>query len=97
MNVLFALFRPVPTCFADENDKVSRDGGAARCVAVRCIACRYVSKGRNAKTKKCLNLGSYNYLGFADDWNTTCRESVFEAFEDYSVSSCSPRLDCGAQ
>ena len=21
---------------------------------------------------KCLNLGSYNYLGFADDWDVTC-------------------------
>jgi serine palmitoyltransferase len=24
----------------------------------------------------CLNLGSYNYLGFADDWNLTCKDGV---------------------
>jgi serine palmitoyltransferase len=49
----------------------------------------------DSKTKDCLNLGSYNYLGFADDWNSTCKDFVFEAFEDYSVGTCSPRLDCG--
>mgnify|MGYP003886456955 CR=1 FL=1 len=49
----------------------------------------------NAPIKKCLNLGSYNYLGFADDWNNTCKEFVFSAFDRYSVGSCSTRLDCG--
>ena len=52
----------------------------------------YETKG---SSKKCLNLGSYNYLGFADDWNSTCRDFVFEAFDDYSASACSTRLDCG--
>ena len=33
--------------------------------------------------------------GFADDWNSTCKEYVFSAFEDYSVGSGSPRLDAG--
>lgn len=27
-------------------------------------------------TTPCLNLGSYNYLGFADDWNSTCGDDV---------------------
>eukprot|EP00956_Cyclotella_meneghiniana_P038964 scaffold163403_cov22-Cyclotella_meneghiniana.AAC.1 len=27
--------------------------------------------GRAVRT--CLNLGSYNYLGFADDWDITCK------------------------
>lgn len=27
----------------------------------------------NGKTRDCLNLGSYNYLGFADDWHDTCK------------------------
>lgn len=51
--------------------------------------------GEAAQSRKCLNLGSYNYLGFADDWNTTCKDFVFEAFDDYSTSMCSTRLDCG--
>jgi serine palmitoyltransferase len=54
----------------------------------------YESKGSES-TKKCLNLGSYNYLGFADDWNNTCKDFVFEAFDHFSTSSCSTRLDCG--
>lgn len=48
-----------------------------------------------SKNKKCLNLGSYNYLGFADDWNSTCKDFVFEAFDQFSAGSCSTRLDCG--
>ena len=54
----------------------------------------YESKG-SEHSRKCLNLGSYNYLGFADDWNSTCKDFVFEAFDDYSVGTCSTRLDCG--
>lgn len=48
-----------------------------------------------AHVQKCLNLGSYNYLGFADDWNNTCKDFVFEAFDEFSASTCSTRLDCG--
>jgi len=43
----------------------------------------------------CLNLGSYNYLGFADDWRDTCRGAVMESVDRYSVSSCSPAADAG--
>jgi len=32
-------------------------------------------------TTRCLNLGSYNYLGFADDWMSTCGEHVLDALE----------------
>jgi serine palmitoyltransferase len=46
-------------------------------------------------TKEVINLGSYNYLGFADDWQETCRDSVVETFEDYGVSTCSARMDIG--
>ena len=35
----------------------------------------------NQVTRKCLNLGSYNYLGFADDWSTTCEKDVVEIIE----------------
>lgn len=52
-----------------------------------------VSDGRVAR--KCLNLGSYNYLGFADDWNITCKEEVVGCMEDLPISNSSPRSEYG--
>lgn len=46
-------------------------------------------------SKHCLNLGSYNYLGFADDWDSTCGESVRGALQRYGVSACSASADAG--
>ena len=45
---------------------------------------------------KCLNLGSYNYLGFADDWKNTCKKQVFDAVSQWPNSACSSRLDFGS-
>lgn len=44
---------------------------------------------------ECLNLGSYNYLGFADDWKETCSEEVFAALEKWPNSMCSSPADFG--
>lgn len=46
-------------------------------------------------SSNCLNLGSYNYLGFADDWKISCRKSVMEGLEKWPLSLCSSRLDHG--
>lgn len=46
-------------------------------------------------TRSCLNLGSYNYLGFADDWNATCQSSVMKALEQMPISCTSPRQEVG--
>lgn len=46
-------------------------------------------------TMDCLNLGSYNYLGFADDWQSTCKKSVMQTFDQYSIATCGARLDLG--
>ena len=46
-------------------------------------------------SKNCLNLGSYNYLGFADDWNSTCKKPVVNAFSKYNVGTCSTRAGLG--
>jgi len=48
-----------------------------------------------AVVRKCLNLGSYNYLGFADDWANTCRDEVMASLEDFSVSAQSSRSEFG--
>ncbi len=46
-------------------------------------------------TRRCLNLGSYNYLGFADDWDVTCKDGVMGSLEDLPVSMSSSRMECG--
>ena len=47
------------------------------------------------KSKRCINVGSYNYLGFADDWNTTCKDQVLDAVEQWPISMCNSRMDFG--
>ena len=46
-------------------------------------------------TRACLNLGSYNYLGFADDWNVTCKEGVMGILKDLPVSLSGSRMEGG--
>lgn len=45
--------------------------------------------------RQCLNLGSYNYLGFADDWHATCARDVMASLQDFSVSTSSARNEYG--
>mmetsp|Transcript_559 Transcript_559/g.1207 ORF Transcript_559/g.1207 Transcript_559/m.1207 type:complete len:661 (+) Transcript_559:208-2190(+) len=45
--------------------------------------------------RKCLNLGSYNYLGFADDWDITCRKDVVGSLSALPSSVGSSRLEFG--
>lgn len=40
-------------------------------------------------------MGSYNYLGFADDWKITCKENVMESVERMPVSVGSSRAELG--
>ena len=48
------------------------------------------------KTSKCLNFGSYNYLGFADDWKETCRDEVVSALDKWPISMCASRKEFGS-
>lgn len=48
------------------------------------------------RTLRALNLGSYNYLGFADDWQESCSAPVLRALDDMPVSGCSSRMDMGS-
>ncbi|XP_017772204.1 PREDICTED: serine palmitoyltransferase 2-like [Nicrophorus vespilloides] len=43
---------------------------------------------------KCLNLGSYNYLGFAES-EGPCADAAVESIEKYGVSTCSSRQKYG--
>lgn len=51
--------------------------------------------GGDRVTRNCLNLGSYNYLGFADDWNDTCKHDVVASVNDLPVSMSSSRMETG--
>lgn len=42
-----------------------------------------------------LNLGSYNYLGFADDWGATCKKGVMPVLDDLPVGCSINRRDFG--
>ena len=45
--------------------------------------------------RQCLNLGSYNYLGFGDDWLVSCAKDVKGSLNNYSVSGGSCRNEYG--
>ena len=46
------------------------------------------------KCKQVLNLGSYNYLGFAEN-NGKCANESIEAIKKYGVAIGSPRQEFG--
>eukprot|EP01041_Mallomonas_annulata_P009476 gene9476-19684_t len=47
------------------------------------------------RTMRCLNVGSYNYLGFADDWRKSCGDRVLDSLEQWPISMCSSSKDYG--
>ena len=70
-----------PGVYVDVMERVSTDNN-----------CTLKTSG---KSTRCLNLGSYNYLGFADDWKETCRTDVQNSVNVWPNSFCSPRNDFG--
>lgn len=48
----------------------------------------------NGESVECLNLSSYNYLGFAQS-HGVCTDRVLECVDKYGTSSCSPRNAIG--
>jgi len=42
-----------------------------------------------------VNLGSYNYLGFTDDWEDTCRGAVLSTMAGYPTSLCTSSAEGG--
>ncbi|CAL9030707.1 unnamed protein product [Prunus brigantina] len=49
---------------------------------------------RTSKISRCLNLGSYNYLGFAAS-DEYCTPRAIESLKKFSPSTCSSRVDGG--
>lgn len=50
---------------------------------------------RTTKSTRCLNLGSYNYLGFGS-FDEYCTPRVIESLKKFSPSTCSSRVDAGS-
>lgn len=59
------------------------------------LAPRKDGKPGEVEVKTCINLSSYNYLGFADDWDKTCRADVLNALDKFPVSVCSSFAEGG--
>lgn len=55
----------------------------------------FVEVSQDRVARNCLNLGSYNYLGFADDWNITCKDEVVGSMDELPISNSSPRNEYG--
>jgi serine palmitoyltransferase len=50
---------------------------------------------KEGSVRHCTNLGSYNYLGFADDWMNTCSKDVFKAVHQYGLAATTPSMEFG--
>lgn len=77
--------RPIssaPGAHIDVMERASKDGNCTLQVT--------------GETISCLNLGSYNYLGFADDWKVTCRKDVIAALDSWPLCMGSSRADFGS-
>eukprot|EP00461_Guttulinopsis_vulgaris_P004729 UN04731 len=80
--------RPVASCASTyidvvERERVENEYGS--------YTLDLVETGRKIR---CLNLGSYNYLGFGDAHSPT-RDFVLQAVDQFSTATCSPRIDAG--
>lgn len=54
-----------------------------------------MSVPKDFKVRKCINLGSYNYLGFSDDWDISCKAEVMDTLEKYPLSLCTSFAEGG--
>ena len=56
----------------------------------------YLQYRFTGKTLPSVNLGSYNYLGFAEN-SGPCAEEAIKSIENYGVATCSTRHELGTQ
>eukprot|EP01083_Nonionella_stella_P044513 119812_1 len=72
------------------NRPISSCPASKMTVMVRDKKLRYTGEHR-----ECINLGSYNYLGFAEP-HSSFRKDVLDSIETFGISSCSPRTCLGS-
>ncbi|EXB54913.1 Serine palmitoyltransferase 2 [Morus notabilis] len=75
--------------YSNDNNKTLKVFGVLWITLIKCLLCR-----RTSKKSRCLNLGSYNYLGFAAS-DEYCTPRVIESLKRFSPSTCSTRVDGG--
>lgn len=63
------------------------------CYIKNLINFNFIYRFTGTKTE-CINLGSYNYLGFAES-SGPCAEESISALKKYGIASCSSRLELG--
>eukprot|EP00741_Cyanophora_paradoxa_P008201 tig00000025_g7936.t1 len=85
------LYRRVHDCF---NRPIASAAGAH----IQIMKRKFADEGESIKVSKetvsCLNLGSYNYLGFAEV-SPRVKEEVIESLQKYSASTCSANMQAG--
>jgi len=86
------LYHRIQDCW---NRPIASSPGAHIEVMERQSSDNNFSLNVTGNTKSCLNLGSYNYLGFADDWKETCKGDVVASLDRWPLSMCSARMDFG--
>ena len=80
------LFNRIQDCFA--RPVVGRPSTWIEVAPRRITNTQAMKLEWNQKTTRALNLGSYNYLGFADeDWDSTCGTQVHEGLKQYGVTT----------
>lgn len=86
------LYRRIHDCW---NRPISSCPGAEIDVMEREHTANGVDLELTGTTRRCLNLGSYNYLGFGDPDSPT-KPQVMAALERYGCSTSSSRIDTGS-
>ena len=86
------LYHRIQDCW---NRPISSSPGAHIDVMERISTDQNCTLKTTGKATTCLNLGSYNYLGFADDWQTTCKTDVMNSLQKYPISMCASRRNYG--
>lgn len=58
------------------------------------LAVRHNLSSLTGKSNEYINMGSYNYLGFAENEGRCAKESI-ECIRKYGVATLSPRVELG--
>jgi serine palmitoyltransferase len=86
------LFHRIQDCWSRP---ISSSPGAVIHVINREVSPNGYTLKPTSEATECINLGSYNYLGFADDWKSSCRDEVMKELPNFPISMCSSRMDLG--
>lgn len=84
------IYKRLSDCW---NRPVTSAATSRVCVNDR-ISINYCDDFADGPIRDCLNLGSYNYLGFSGT-SGKCLDDVLASFDKFGISTCSPSCDFG--